>query len=112
MHKFKLSEGERDAERQTANDLLKCSQLTQSMLRSFGTLLVPDVSLEFYRAQVTYLDGTPLLLAGLLSTGPIGIPSTKDGNANDEIGAGKSSSMVFSLQAVTLRIAWAITWAV
>lgn len=39
------------------------------VLASFGTLLVPDVSLEFYRAQVTYLDGTPLLLAGLLSTG-------------------------------------------
>ena len=35
------------------------------------------------------------------------IPST-DGKTNDDIGA-CSSSMV-SLQAVTLRIAWAITW--
>lgn len=37
--------------------------------RSFGALLVPDISSEFYKAQVTYLDGTPLLLAGLISTG-------------------------------------------
>jgi len=38
-------------------------------LLSFGALLVPDISSEFYKAQVTYLDGTPLLLAGLISTG-------------------------------------------
>ena len=38
-------------------------------LRSFGALLVPDISSEFYKAQVTHLDGTPLLLAGLISTG-------------------------------------------
>ena len=42
-----------------------------SFVRSFGALLVPDVSLEFYRAQVTYLDGAPFFLAGLVSTGRI-----------------------------------------
>ena len=38
-------------------------------VRLFISLLVPQISSEFYRAQVTYLDGNALFVAGLISVG-------------------------------------------
>ncbi|CAK9015418.1 Uncharacterized protein SCF082_LOCUS12748 [Durusdinium trenchii] len=47
-----------------------CLLVTLSVpLLLFATLLVPEISSAFYRAQVSYFDGTGLLVAGLISTG-------------------------------------------
>ena len=47
-----------------------CALATISIpLLLFAALLVPDISLSFHKAQMSYFDGTGLVLAGFISTG-------------------------------------------